>query len=148
MVTDTLVVVRRAQLESRRAKIRARQMKNILTSEEYNNLILSLETIDNILERIAVRLETILASGIVTSDLLVIPRSLIEKASESLQDLPPELAQSLAEIGDMLEVMVSEAPSPQTDVLFVAEPAAKEAEKILEEARREARKKLAEETPL
>jgi len=144
MVTDALVIVRRAQLEARRAKVRVERMKGLLPDNEYTNLLLSLETLDNILERVAIRLETILTSGIITAELLALPRALITKASEQLKDLPPELFESLAEIGDILDYVASNAPSQPEIPISINTETSEEVNNILEEAKKEAEKKLEE----
>ncbi|MCE4619663.1 MAG: hypothetical protein F7C33_01435 [Desulfurococcales archaeon] len=146
MVMDALLVVRRAQLEVRRAKARARQLEGVLPAGEYRNLILSLETIDNVLERVAVRLETILASGIITADLLRLPRVLVSKASSQLANIPPELSQSLAEINDILDAIIAQAPEGAPEIPIAEENVEESAEEVLEEAKKEAVRRL-EESP-
>ncbi|MCE4617956.1 MAG: hypothetical protein F7C82_00915 [Desulfurococcales archaeon] len=144
MVLNTLSAVRRAQLEVRKAKIRAKSMSKLVSKEEYNNLLIVLETIDVVLERVALRLQTILASGILTRDLILLPKAVIERTAELSSTIPPSLTQSLAEITDMLEVLAAIAPTPPDTPIYSleAQPPSEEIEEVLREAREEARKRL------
>lgn len=144
MVLNTLSTVRRAQLEVKKAKARARSMSRLVPREEYNNLIVTLETIDIILERVALRLQTILASGIITRDLLIVPKAVVEKASELSSSIPLGLTQYLAEITDMLEVLASTAPASPDTPSYMGDftPSREEVEEVIREAREEAKRRL------
>lgn len=143
LALTTLSAVRRAQAEVKRAKARARGVSRLVSSEEYRNLLMGLETLDVLLERVALRLETILASGLVTRDLVSTPKTVIERAAELASSVSPAISNSLAELTDMMELLASMAPQAP-GALYTGEPAAAaaEAEEVLKEAREEAKKRL------
>lgn len=144
MVLNTLSTVRRAQLEARKAKIRARSMSRLVSREEYDQLLVALETIDIVLERVALRLQTILASGIITRELVLVPKAVVERASQYTSTIPPNLSQALAEITDMLEYLAATAPSPTGPQAPIPDmqPSSEEVEEVLRDAKEEARKRL------
>ncbi len=145
VLIDALAAVRRAQVEVRRAKARLSYMaRQGYPLGEIRGLMENLEALDLVLERIGTRLTTILATGLLTKELLALPRELLE-ASSRLEGLPPSIMEALSEVGDLLDSVYQAAPSQSLDhAVVVEESVSREAEAILEEARSAARRRVEE----
>jgi division protein CdvB (Snf7/Vps24/ESCRT-III family) len=145
-IMEALALVRKAQLEVRRAKSRARTMSKLLSIQEYKDLMEALETLDIILERVALRLQTILVTGVFNKELLETPKEILVRALNISSMIPPSITQSLAEITDTLDVLASHAPSiPEASIPAVEESnshVSENVEEVLREAKEEARRRL------
>ncbi len=145
-MTEALALVRRAQIEVRRAKARAKTMSKLLSEAEYRELVTSLETLDIVLEKVALRLQTMLVAGVINRELLEAPREILRKAMSISSMIPPSIGETLAEITDAIDILISSAPTMPEEVpslIGISESSPSDyAESVLREAREEARRRL------
>ncbi|MCE4600084.1 MAG: hypothetical protein F7C38_00760 [Desulfurococcales archaeon] len=143
---EALALVRRAQIEVRRAKARAKTMSKLLSEAEYRELATSLETLDIVLEKIALRLQTMLVAGVINRELLEAPREILRKAMSISSMIPPNIGETLAEISDAIDMLISSAPTMPEEAPSLIEMSESSpsdyAESVLREAREEARRRL------
>ncbi|MCE4627922.1 MAG: hypothetical protein F7C34_02070 [Desulfurococcales archaeon] len=136
-----LMLTRRALLEVRKAKWR---LKN---SRETNPEILrSLYVIENVLFSVALRLQTISIVGILTPDLLRMPRELVKAVMR--EGVPLQLYPLIEELDATLSMLHVPEPPAGGEPLLAGnegrEDIGRKVKEILEEARREADRRLRE----
>ncbi|MEB3760339.1 MAG: hypothetical protein GSR72_06000 [Desulfurococcales archaeon] len=132
----TLSKIALHEVKKARAKLKALGQTSL---DEY------LTALELVLERVVLRLTTITATGIATRELIAPVLVLVKNATEYFTALPPGITSSLYELEAALTVMFEQAPGDETlESVFVDARYKAETEKILEEAREEARRKLGE----
>ena len=143
---DLRILVASALRSSRMALHQVRRARwRLERHEESKSLLLQLLTLEYVLERIILRLETIAVSGLVTRELLALPLALIRELEHTLGPALPEATALIEEIGSALEeAYESAAPSPSLGGLSegIPDTVREEARLVIEEARREADKRL------
>ncbi len=132
----TLSKIALHEVKKARAKLKALGQTSL---DEY------LTALELVLERVVLRLTTITATGIATRELIAPVLVLVKNATEYFTALPPGITSSLYELEAALTVMFEQAPGDETlESVFVDARYKAETEKVLEEAREEARRKLGE----
>ncbi len=135
---DALTLSKIALHEVKKARVKLKALGQT-SLDEY------LTALELVLERVVLRLTTITATGIATRELIAPVLVLIKNATEYFMALPPGITSSLHELEAALTIMFEQAPGDETlESVFVDTRYKAETEKILEEAREEARKKLGE----
>jgi len=138
-IIEALRLVRKAQVEARKGARRLSRLADRI--EGGRQMLVALETLDLVLERIALRLNTLLVTGVITRDLIAPVSALVKELYQQSQDLGPNIAQALSELDDILESLTAAAPAPEP--LYTKEEELRaEARDIILEARREAEKRL------
>jgi len=139
LLLQALSQARRARLEIRRARARLRGM----SGEEARRLQILLDTVDNALEAVTLRIETMLASGVYTRELAGLPLEVTRRLS-SMGGLPPAIAEILSSVEDSLQALVAQAPEAPALEPARVDSVEAEAARILREAEKAARRKLEE----
>ena len=137
-IIEALGLVRRAQMEARKGVARLARIADKV--EGGREILVSLETLNLVLERVALRLNTLLATGVITPGLLAPIAALVKELYEESRDLGPGISQALSELDDILEALYTWSSGGHPSI---AEDAVRaEARMVIEEARREAEKKV------
>jgi len=135
---EALGLVRKAQMEARKGVARLSRLADKV--EGGRELLLRLETLNIVLERVALRLNTLLVTGVLSRELLEPVSALVKELYSESRDLGPSIAQALSELDDILESIAATAPPPEP--LTRREYLREEARSIILEARREAEKRI------
>jgi len=138
-IIDALGLVRRAQREARKGARRLSRLAGRI--EGSRQMLVTLETLDLVLERIALRLNTLLMTGVITRDLIAPVSVLVKELYQQSQDLGPSISQALSELDDILESLAAAAPASEP-FYRREEELRDEARSIILEARREAERRL------
>jgi len=138
LAARALGLVRQALYSVRRAKWMLERR-----GTEEKGLLRYLEILELTLERIALRLETIATTGIMTPEMILLPRALIQEVSKMMS--LPQVEPVLSEIDLTLSALaeLSQAEIPETMLTHVSE----EARRILREIEAELEKRGPVRTP-
>ncbi|MEB3844965.1 MAG: hypothetical protein LRS48_04715 [Desulfurococcales archaeon] len=145
LVIEAISHVTKAKIEVEHAKWRLQS----LPDPEAKRIAVKLESLSLLLEKVSLRLNTFLQTGIITRDLVQDALETVKKGIEGSQGLPPALAATLwdleAVLGDLYENTERALPDIQHIVSNMENSLDRRAEAILSEASRqaEARKKAA-----
>jgi hypothetical protein len=140
LVARTLTLVRQAITSIQRAEWRLLQTK---TADQ--QLLSNLETLRLLLERIALRLETIAVTGILSEELISLPLELIKLSKSKLLPGLVDISPIIDDLDAALSTIYSDTSSDELAGLTLREePITPEAERILREVEEEAKKRVAE----
>jgi len=138
-IIEALGLVRKAQVEARKGAMRLSRLADKI--EGGRQMLVALETLDLVLERIALRLNTLLVTGVITKELVAPVSALVKELYQQSQDLGPSISQALSELDDILESLAATAPAAEP-LYKREEDLREEARNIILEAQREAEKRL------
>ncbi len=143
LVIEAISHITKAKIEVEHAKWRLQS----LPDAEAKRIAVKLEGLSLLLEKVSLRLNTFLQTGIITRDLVQDALETVKKGIEGSQGLPPSLAATLwdleAVLGDLYENTKQVLPDAQHIISSMEDNLNSRAEAILSEASKkaEARKK-------
>ncbi len=143
LILSALAAVNAAQLELSRSEWRLKSMTSRIP--EAKALLEKIFFYNILLEKIKIRLNTILISGILNRELIAPIYEAVKIAEDTMKGLPPTVASPLMELETILATLYETLPSTEEPEMVMPErQATEEAKRILSLAQNEARKRLEE----
>jgi hypothetical protein len=142
-VAQALTLTRRALQALDRAVWKARSL-----GEEGRSLLYYIVVLQLVLERVALRLETIANTGIITRGMLATPMMLVKESMSWLKAASIDVAPLIYDIDSILTGLYETLPEPTPlGTSEIPEENKRDVQRILDEVRREAEKRVKEEIP-